>query len=177
MTAPTGATDTETTTTETKPGDGGTESARVFSQDELNSILAKHKRDIEGKFQGFDQLKDKAAKFDALEESSKTEVQKATEVAAQYKAQLEEAQASMARQEMVALRNRIAHAKGLDPKLCERVRGETEEEITADVEDLLTLQVSKPKTYNGGLRSGAMPIDAATAKERAAAALRNARER
>lgn len=149
---------------------------RVFTQAELNSLLAKQRREVEAKFEGFDEIKERASKYDELTEAAKTEAQKAAEQTQTLQKQLEEAQAELDWANTVRRRDRIAAEKGLDRKLWDRVKGETEEEITADVEELAGFAMSKPRPSPGGLRSGATGHDEATRKEQAVEALRNIRE-
>lgn len=149
---------------------------KLISQEQMNKLLASQKREIESKFEGFTELKAKASQFDALTESTKSEIQKANEAAAQFKSQYETAQSELDWRETLLKRQEVAASKGLDPKLWSRVKGATEDEITADVDDLLSTFGSS-KSKGGGFRSGATASDPATAKENAAAAFRNVRER
>lgn len=66
-----------------------------------------------------------------LEESQKSEQQKLIE-----RAEAAERERDQVRTE--ALRLRIAHEKGLTPKQAARLRGDTEEELLADADDLLS---------------------------------------
>lgn len=147
--------------------------AKTFSQEQLNSILAQQRREIEGKYDGFDEIRTKAQQFDALTESTKSEVTRANEALADYKRQAEAAQSELAWRDVLLRRQEIAAKKGLDSKLWSRVKGETPEEIEADVSDLLTLAGARKP---GALRSGATSDQALSAKERAAQALRGIRE-
>ena len=62
---------------------------RTFSQSELNVIVEDRlKRDRE-KYSDYNELKAKAAKFDKIEEESKSELQKATERAEALQAELD----------------------------------------------------------------------------------------
>jgi hypothetical protein len=53
-----------------------------FTQDQVNAILAEEKRKTLAKFEGYDDLKAKAAKFDEIEAQNATELEKATRKAA-----------------------------------------------------------------------------------------------
>lgn len=72
------------------------------------------------------------AKLDELEQANLSELQKAQKAAADATAS-----ASQAQQE--ALRLRVAVNKGLPASLVDRLRGSTEEEMTADADELLKL--------------------------------------
>ena len=52
---------------------------KTFTQKELDAIVAERLKRERTKYEGFDELKAKAAKFDELEEASKSELQKVTE--------------------------------------------------------------------------------------------------
>lgn len=148
---------------------------KTFTQAQLNSFLASQKRDIESKFDGFEDIKAKATQFDQLTESTKSEVQRANESAAEFKARSE---TEAREKDAVKLENRrykISAEKRLDPDLWDRVTGSTDEEITADVDKLVTKFGSTAKPA-GALRSGASASTATNPKERAASALRALRQ-
>lgn len=151
--------------------------AGTITQDQLNRLLAKQKSDLQKQFAGpeFEAIKDKAAQFDALTESTKSETAKAQEALAEWKTQAEEAATELAWRDTLLLRQELSAQKGLDPKLWSRVQGETAEEIESDIADLLS-SFSARKTPSA-LKSGASSDSHLTAKERAAQALRSTRER
>lgn len=103
------------------------------------------------------ELQPKAAEFDKLEESKKTELQKLTE-------QLEAERTERTKLERQALRSRIALQKALPADLADRLQGETEEELLADADKLLALVApsgvprasSRQGAPEGGPRSGSM---------------------
>lgn len=53
-----------------------------FTQEQVNAILAEEKRKTLAKFEGFDDIKAKAAKFEEIEAQNATELEKATKKAA-----------------------------------------------------------------------------------------------
>lgn len=55
---------------------------KTFTQDQVNTILAEEKRKVLAKFDGFDELKAKAARFDEIEAQNATELEKAVKKAA-----------------------------------------------------------------------------------------------
>lgn len=61
---------------------------KTFSQAELDAIVSDRLKRERSKYEGFDELKAKAAKLDELEEASKSELQKATEKAEALEAEL-----------------------------------------------------------------------------------------
>ena len=148
--------------------DSGQDSDKTFTQAQLNAILASQKREIEGKFEGFDSIKAKAEQLDALSKTTE-------EALAETRSRYESAQSEVAWRDTLLLRQQVAATKGLDPKLWSRVKGESKDEIETDVADLLSL-AGGPKRA-GTFKSGASGDSQTSAKERAAQALRGVRER
>lgn len=65
-------------------GDGagaGADKAKTFTQDQVNTILAEHKRKVRDQFADYEDLKQKAAAHDAALEAAKTEQEKAVDAA------------------------------------------------------------------------------------------------
>jgi len=96
---------------------------------------------------------DAARRLAEIEESSKTETQKANDRAAAAERRAEEA-------ERAALRAQVAMAKGLPPKLGARLQGDTQQEMEADADDLLAEIGSQkkqqtPPNFDGGSRKSA----------------------
>lgn len=61
---------------------------KSFTQAEVDAIVSERLKRERSKYEGFDELKAKAEKFDKIEEASKTELQKATERAQTLEAEL-----------------------------------------------------------------------------------------
>ena len=57
--------------------EGTQEAQKTFTQEEMNRIIADRVQRERSKYNDYDSLKEKAAKYDAHEEASKTELQKA----------------------------------------------------------------------------------------------------
>jgi hypothetical protein len=173
MTAPAG--DTQQEPAAPKPGpQAQPEPEKTFTQAQLNAIVAQARRDTEAKFDGFDAIKEKATQFDQLTESAKSDVQRANESAAEFKARAEAEAKEKTEAKLESLRYKLSAKKGLDPDLWDRVTGTTEEEITADVEKLAAKFSTQPERRPiGALRSGASTASNSDPKERAAAALRS----
>jgi len=79
-----------------------------------------------------------AARLAELEAANLSELEKAQKAAA-------DAAARLAEYERTNLRQRVALTKGVPVELVDRLRGDTEEEITADADALLAL-ISAPKS-------------------------------
>ncbi len=93
------------------------------------------------------------ARLKEFEDRDKSESEKLAERAAAAEKTAAEAQTGY-------LRLKVATAKGLPANLAERLRGTTEEEMTADADELLA--VFKPKgkpspSFDGGARGGSAP--------------------
>jgi len=144
-----------------------------FTQAQLNSFLANQKRDIESKYDGFDDIKAKAVEFEKLTESTKTEVQRATEAAQAAAGERDTFKSENEKLRSQLQRQLISATQGLDPELWDRVQGSTVEEIEADVKKLVEKFSVTPKRA-GALRSGASVPEGASGK-RGAAALRGLR--
>lgn len=112
-----------------------------------------------------------AEKLAEIEESKKTEIEKAAE-----RAKAAEERATKAEGELMRLF--VAHNKGLTPGQAKRLVGSTKEELEADADEILAefgpKKVAAPPAKK--LHSGSAGADGATTgRERAAAALRQLR--
>lgn len=125
-----------TTTTEDK----------TLTQAEVNKIVQERVAKEKAKYEGFAELKEKAAKFDALEEQSKTELQKAQEKAEKLQKELNEIKTEKALSEM---RNKVATDTGVPTEL---LTGESEEACVAQAQAILSFASTKgyPSVRDGG---------------------------
>jgi hypothetical protein len=112
-----------------KPTDKPAES-KTFTQAELDKIVGDRVARERGKFADYDDAKAKAAKFDELDEKSKSEVEKAAERATAAERRAAEADAR-------ALRLEVAASKGLNAAQAKRLVGATQEELEADADEIL----------------------------------------
>lgn len=141
-------------------------SERLFTQSQVDKI-------IQNRLPEFDEYRDKAQQFDSLTQSA-TE---AAEESADWRGRYEAAEAELAWRDTLLQRQEIAAEKGLDPRMWSRIRGETREEIEADIGELQGFMPSGGNARRpAAFRSGASADGPMTAKERAAQALRGARE-
>ena len=83
--------------------DGGQE--KTFTQAELDKIVQERVGRERAKYEGFEDLKAKAEKFDALEEEKKSELQKAQEKTAELEAQIKK---MTHENEVKAMRSKVA---------------------------------------------------------------------
>lgn len=153
-------------------------SDKVVPQSEVDRVvkerLARERAKLQKQYEGYDDYRAKAEQFDKLNDEKKSEVQRLNDQAQAVIAERDSLLSDNASLQKQILRQRISAAKQLDPDLWDRVRGDTEEDITADVEALVEKFSVAPKR-TGALRSGASAPDGATGKQRAAAALRGLR--
>ena len=105
---------------------------QTFTQDELNDIVGKRLARAAEKYADYDELKAKAEKLDALEEASKSELQKVTERAEKLEAELK----SLKKEgEVRAIRDEVASKTGVPANL---LTAETAEECQAQAEAILS---------------------------------------
>lgn len=148
------------------PDNGG--DARTFTQEQVNALLAEQKRKVRSEFADYDDIREKASKFDQFEESRKTDEQRNAERLAAL-----EKEATTAKQAL--LRTRVAAAKGVPE---ESLTGETQEDMEKSADGLIAWrdQAARSGTLNptGGFFSGSAAGDTdLSPKQRAAAALRS----
>lgn len=113
---------------------------RTFTQDEVNAIVADRLKRESTKYSDYDSLKEKASKFDEMEEANKTELQKATEKANTLQKQLDDLTRSNSVRD---IRDKIASETGVPSNL---LSGETEEACKAQAEAILQF-AQKPNPY------------------------------
>ena len=122
---------------ETKTTEVGTnqntqiEEQKTFTQEEVNRIVQERIFKERSKFEGFEDLKAKAAKYDEMEEASKTELQKATERAEKLEAELKGIKAE---QEIRAIKDKVSAETGVPVNL---LTGNTEEDCKSQAEAIL----------------------------------------
>lgn len=132
-------------------GDGGQkkeQSGKSFSQADVDRIVADRLKREKEKYADYDDLKGKAEKLKDIEAAQMTEQEKAQAKIAELEAKNAETEAKVRAMEITKLRSKLLSEAGLPADLADRVRGETEEEIKADLESLKA--IVKPKNVGGG---------------------------
>ena len=129
-----------------------TPAEKTFTQTELNRIVQERVRAEQAKY---DEYKTKAARLDELEESSKTELQKAQEEAAKYKKELADLKHS---EEVRKIRAEVATEKNIPVDL---LTGETKEACEEQANAILKFSQSQgyPYVMDGG-ESNAVKLSA-----------------
>lgn len=114
---------------------------KTFSQDDVNRIVANRV----AKYADYEQLKEKAAKFDAAEEANKTELQKAQERANGLQAELD----AMKKADSIrAVRDEVSKETGVPASL---LTAETKEDCTAQAQAIKAYATpGYPQVKDGG---------------------------
>lgn len=117
------------------------EEPKTFTQDEVNKIVQERiVRDRKDRAD-YDELKAKAEKFDALEEASKSELQKATERAEKLEAEL----TSMKRQQEIKdIRAKVSSETGVPITL---LNGEDEDSCNEQAKAILAFKWPNNNSY------------------------------
>lgn len=128
----------------TQTAEQATPEPQTFTQDDVNRIVAKRV----AKYADYDELKQKAAKFDEQVEAGKSELQKATEKADSLQAELD---ALKQAESIRVMREEVADAKGIPARL---LTGKTAEECEAQAAELIAWaqksSAGYPKVPDGG---------------------------
>lgn len=118
---------------------------KTFTQEEVNAMIGKRVNEITAKYADYNDLKEKAGKYDQIAESNKTELQKATERADALQKQLEGiTKANNIRD----ARDKVAKEMNIPADL---LTGEDEETCKKQAEAIL--KFAKPKSYPGTRRN------------------------
>jgi hypothetical protein len=118
--------------------EGGEQQARTFTQEQVNALLAKQKREDAAKFGDYDDLKTKAAELDQLKQASKTELEQALDRATKAEAAVAGFQAKEQAKQWAA---DIVRGSEIPAHV---LRGSTREELQAHFDQLKEL-APKPK--------------------------------
>lgn len=145
-----------------------TEFKPITSQEELNKLIGERIGKVKSQFADYDTLREKASKFDEVQEQSKSELQKAQE-----RAQAAEKRATEF--EHTALKTRIASEMGVIPEV---IQGSDEETMRASAQRVLDWANQGKRTPPPAkkLASGSAPDSKGGEPGRAAAALRALRQ-
>ena len=106
---------------------------RTFTQEEVDAIVGDRLKRERAKYEDYNDLKAKAAKFDEMEEANKTELQKAIEKSNALQTELDAIKSANAIRE---IRSKIAQETGVPASL-----------LTADTEEDCREQATAIKDY------------------------------
>jgi vacuolar-type H+-ATPase subunit I/STV1 len=123
---------------------GGEE--KTFTQAELDRIINERLQRDRAKYADYEALKEKAGKFDQLEENQKSELQKATDRAASLQAELDKLKKA---NEVRVIREKVAAAKKVPVGL---LTGDSEEACTQQADAILAFAGQSGQTGYPGIR-------------------------
>ena len=112
---------------------------KVFTQEEVNSFLAKDRKQTAEKYADYEALKEKAARLDEIEAANKSELEKANEKAAQLESELK---AIKEAEKIREIRESVAKETGIPAHL---LTGSTKEECEAQATAIA--DYAKPTPY------------------------------
>lgn len=120
-----------------------TKEGRTFTQEEVNSLLARERKSTEAKYSDY---VEKAKKFDEFEESQKTELQKANERAEKLQAELDARAKADAVREM---KQKVSNELGVPVNL---LTGDTEEACRIQAQNIqqYAKSIGYPSVPDGG---------------------------
>lgn len=138
----------------------------LLTQEQVNTLVGNARTKERAKYARYDEYKAAFEELEALKESQKTDLEKATSRADALQAELD---ALKAREQMAAWRAEVAQASGVP---AEAISGATKEEMEAHAETLKKLfpQHAAPVVASDGFAPAAVP-GGGTPREKFAAAL------
>jgi multidrug efflux pump subunit AcrA (membrane-fusion protein) len=154
-TTPTGRSQDQTG--EPSAASGGGDPGKTFTQEELDRIIAERLKREREKYADYDQLKKDAEELRKRREAEMSEAEKAKAAKEEAEAKLKAKEAELEALRLEQLRTRLVTEAGLPIALASRVRGTTEDEIKADIEELKKLVGPAGK---GPVGSGTNPAGA-----------------
>ena len=123
------------------------EQPKTFTQEEVNAIVAERLNRDRQKFADYETLKEKAGKFDEMQEANKTELQKATDKA---NALEQELTALKKAAEVQEIRQKVSTETGVPANL---LTAATEDECKAQAESIKAFaapNMNYPQVKDGG---------------------------
>lgn len=119
---------------------------KTFTQSELNAIISDRLKRESEKYADYETLKEKASRFDEIEEASKTELQKANERAAKLETELSQLRKN---EEIRTIREKVATEHGIPASL---LSGDSVETCTEQAKALLEFKsaATYPTVKDGG---------------------------
>lgn len=121
---------------------------KTFTQAELDKIVEARVAREREKYNDYSELKEKAKKFDDIEDKNKTELEKLTESNKKLQSQID---AFNAEKELRNVRDKVVKETGLPIELVSKFSGSTVEELTDSAKAFLNFQNSQsgyPKVEN-----------------------------
>lgn len=107
---------------------------KTFTQEEMNKIVKERVAREREKYSDYDSLKDKANKFDEIEEANKSELEKMTEKNNSLQSQLDKL---TAQSELRKAQDKVATDTGLPISVVKTLSGSNVEELTNSAQAIL----------------------------------------
>ena len=122
------------------------QATKTFTQSELDAIISDRLKRERDKYADYETLKEKATRFDEIEEESKTELQKAHEKAEKLESELTQLRKA---EEIRTIREKVATEHGIPASL---LSGDSEETCTEQAKALLEFKSAAiyPTVKDGG---------------------------
>lgn len=118
------------------------EAPKTFTQQELDAIVSDRLKRERAKFEGFEDYKTKAMKFDEMEEANKSELEKANERVNALETELKSLKKA---EEVRLIREKVAKEAGIPAASIGLITGETEEACQAQAKAIL--EIASPNSY------------------------------
>lgn len=136
------------------------EPSTTFTQQQVNDLIAREKGKIQARYEGFDDLKAKAARLDEIEEANASELDKANKAKSKAEQERDDARTKL-------LRYEVAQEKEVPAKLVPLLTATDKDGLEAQAD--LILENAKPGTpdFDGGARQA--PPDPQTPEQQAQA--------
>lgn len=135
------------------PPEAPKEAPKTFTQAQVNDLIAREKGKLQSRYEGFDEIKAKAARLDEIEEANASEVEKANKAKTKAETERDEAKARL-------LRYEVANKKEIPAEAIDLLSGSTQEELEASADKILSLVKSRSENdnapnFDGGPRTPA----------------------
>lgn len=148
------ATNTPAASTDDRPQETST-STKTYTQEQLNAVLADHKKRIQAQFADYDDIK---AQLATAQEASEAKVSEVATITTER----DSLQSELTAKEMEALKLRVAMEKSVPAELIDRLKGSTAEELQADADVLLkAVRPSGGSGFDGGVVEPPVTLDIA----------------
>lgn len=109
---------------------------RTFSQADVDRMIADRLSREQKKYADYSELKKGKEELDQLKQGQLSELEKANAAREKAEAKVKEFEAQIIQMELRSLKSRLAADAGLPAELADRIRGEDETSIKADIEEL-----------------------------------------
>ena len=109
---------------------------KTFSQADVDRMIADRLAREQKKYADYGDLKAAKEELDKLKEGQKSELEKANAAREKAEAKAKEFEAKMKLMELNALKSKLAAEAGIPAEFADRIRGEDETSVKADIEEL-----------------------------------------